>query len=152
MKKLSFRILHEDSAILTFEWILLITVLVIGIVGGLSCVRDAYVWELGGVTGAIVALDLSYLINHPVLLKTTAGEGAPPPIFEMVSGTAVGTKYEYTPPEIFYRPRGGGQVGDGSGMLQEGGTPAEDAGTSVPHQTVIDNQNQDTETGIYIPS
>ena len=35
------KILHEDSGVLTFEWILIMVVLVIGIVGGLSALRNA---------------------------------------------------------------------------------------------------------------
>jgi hypothetical protein len=55
----------EDQGVLTFEWILLITVLVIGIVGGLSAVRDAMIAELGDVVEAMVSLDQSYTISNP---------------------------------------------------------------------------------------
>ena len=46
--------------VLTFEWILLMTVLVLGIVGGLSAVRDATIDELGDVAAAALSLDMSY--------------------------------------------------------------------------------------------
>ncbi|RMF88576.1 MAG: hypothetical protein D6741_18990 [Planctomycetota bacterium] len=59
------RVWREDEGVLTFEWILLITVLVIGIVGGLSAVRDAVITELGDVVEAVVSLDQSYTISHP---------------------------------------------------------------------------------------
>ena len=59
------RFLKEESGVLTFEWILLITVLVIGIVGGLSAVRDAMIDELGDVAEAMLALDQSYYILWP---------------------------------------------------------------------------------------
>ena len=59
------RIWNDESGVLTFEWILLITVLVIGIVGALSAVRDALNTELADVAGAIVALDQSYFICWP---------------------------------------------------------------------------------------
>jgi hypothetical protein len=52
----------EDAGVLSFEWILLITVLVIGIVGGLSGVRDALIEELGGVAGAAGSIDQSYTV------------------------------------------------------------------------------------------
>jgi len=55
----------SDEGVLTFEWILLITVLVIGIVGGLSAVRDAVITELGDVVEAVISLDQSYYIAHP---------------------------------------------------------------------------------------
>ncbi|MHC4403737.1 MAG: hypothetical protein ACYTG0_29115 [Planctomycetota bacterium] len=56
------QIWREDAGALTFEWILLITVLAIGIVGGLSAVRDAMISELGDVVGAAVHIDQSYTV------------------------------------------------------------------------------------------
>jgi hypothetical protein len=50
---------------LTFEWILVITVLVIGVVGGMSAARDALLTELGDVAEGIVSLDQSYSILNP---------------------------------------------------------------------------------------
>jgi hypothetical protein len=57
------RFRSKYRGILTFEWILLITVLVIGIVGGVSAVRDALVSEIGDVVGAAVAVDQSYTVT-----------------------------------------------------------------------------------------
>ncbi len=65
MKSLLYRVWKEDRGVLTFEWVLLITVLVIGIVGGLSAVRDALITELGDVAEAMIALDQSYTILAP---------------------------------------------------------------------------------------
>ncbi len=45
---------------LSFEWIVLITVLVLGVIGGMTAVRDAAISELGDVTGAVTAVDQSY--------------------------------------------------------------------------------------------
>jgi Flp pilus assembly pilin Flp len=56
---------RADEGVLTFEWILLITVLVIGVVGGLSAVRDAVLTELGDVAEAVISLDQSYTILYP---------------------------------------------------------------------------------------
>lgn len=53
---------HDERGVLTFEWVLLITVLVIGIVGGLSAARDAVISELGDVAGGMVAIDQSYSV------------------------------------------------------------------------------------------
>ena len=53
---------QRDDGVLTFEWILLVTLLVIGIVGGLSSVRDAILSELGDVAAAAVAVDQSYSV------------------------------------------------------------------------------------------
>jgi len=60
------RLWREDEGVLTFEWILLITVLAIGIVGGLSAVRDALISELGDVVYGVTALDQSYTIINPM--------------------------------------------------------------------------------------
>ena len=66
MKSLFGQIWRDDEGVLTFEWILLITIIVIGIVGGVSAVRDATVSELGDVTGAMVHIDQSYsVISDP---------------------------------------------------------------------------------------
>jgi len=64
------RVWREDEGVLTFEWILLITVLVIGIVGGLSAVRDAVITELGDVAEAMISLDQSYTILNPWDIQT----------------------------------------------------------------------------------
>lgn len=58
-----FRSLHDDHGVLTFEWILLLTLVVIGIVGGLSAARDALISELGDVVGAVVHIDQSYTVS-----------------------------------------------------------------------------------------
>ncbi len=60
------RIMKDESGVLTFEWILLITLLVIGIVGGIAAIRDALIIEAGETAGAIVALDHSYVIADPL--------------------------------------------------------------------------------------
>ncbi|MBQ2822432.1 MAG: hypothetical protein IJF17_12740 [Thermoguttaceae bacterium] len=72
------RIMKDESGVLTFEWILLITVLVIGLVGALSAVRDALNTELGDVAEAMVALDQSYYICYPweVATPDKVGDGA----------------------------------------------------------------------------
>ena len=69
------RIRSEDRGALTFEWILLITLIVIGVVGGLSAVRDAVISELGDVAEAAVHIDQSYtVVSDPCLgIGTTFG-------------------------------------------------------------------------------
>ena len=78
MKSLLYRVWKEDRGVLTFEWVLLITVLVIGIVGGLSAVRDALITELGDVAEAMISLDQSYTILAPweVLTPDCIQDGA----------------------------------------------------------------------------
>jgi len=69
-----YRMWNEDQGVLTFEWILLLTVLVIGIVGGLSAVRDAVISELGDVAAAVTALDQSYTIINPMEVVVHTGD------------------------------------------------------------------------------
>jgi Flp pilus assembly pilin Flp len=57
------RIWNEDRGVLSFEWILLITVIVIGIVGGLSAVRDGVIDELGDVAEAMLHVDQSWTVE-----------------------------------------------------------------------------------------
>jgi hypothetical protein len=44
---------------LSFEWILLISLLVIGVIGGLSAVRDALILELKDVADCVRALNVA---------------------------------------------------------------------------------------------
>ena len=66
MKMVLARMWKEEDGVLSFEWILLITVLVIGIVGGVAAARDAIIDEFGDVAQAMLALDQSYTINNPL--------------------------------------------------------------------------------------
>ncbi|MBN2474988.1 MAG: hypothetical protein JXB62_10300 [Pirellulales bacterium] len=54
------RIRSEDQGVLSFEWVLLITLIVIGVVGGLSAVRDGVIDELGDVADAVLHIDQSW--------------------------------------------------------------------------------------------
>ncbi len=49
---------HRRRGVLTLEWILLITVVVIGIIAGLGAVRDAILCELKSLADAIMALNV----------------------------------------------------------------------------------------------
>lgn len=93
------RIWREENGVLTFEWILLITVLVIGIVGGLSAVRDALIDELGDVSEGVVSLDQSYWVNVP--LQASIYDAITFPVSDYISGSAnayiVGGVWVYTP-------------------------------------------------------
>ena len=66
MKKMFVRIWNEDDGVLSFEWILLVTLLTIGIVSGISAARDAIIDEFGDVAQAMLALDQSYTIDFPL--------------------------------------------------------------------------------------
>ena len=66
MKRVLARIWKEEDGVLSFEWVLLVTLLTIGIVAGLSAARDAIIDELGDVAQAMLALDQSYTIDFPL--------------------------------------------------------------------------------------
>lgn len=66
MKKVLLSIWNEEEGFLTFEWILLVTLLTIGIVSGITAVRDAIIDELKDVAQAMLALDQSYTIDFPL--------------------------------------------------------------------------------------
>ena len=66
------RIWNDESGVLTFEWILLLTLLVIGIVGGLAAVRDAYIIQLTSAANAITTLDMGYSIIAPIQVTMVA--------------------------------------------------------------------------------
>ena len=90
------RIWNDESGVLTFEWILLLTLLVIGIVGGLAAVRDAYIIELSSAASAITALDLGYSITFPVTVDIEVTGNANNAGFlatAYTASTAAGTLY-----------------------------------------------------------
>lgn len=67
----------ETDGVLSFEWVLLLTLLVLGIVAGLAAARDAIISELGDASRAMLALDHSYTIDYPLELAVSLnGEGA----------------------------------------------------------------------------
>src|SRR5213595_1513527 len=62
LKQLGTQLASESDALLSFEWVLLLTLLTIGIVGGLTAARDAIIDELGDVSEAVVSFDQSYTL------------------------------------------------------------------------------------------
>lgn len=68
MKVLS-RLWKEEDGVLSFEWVLLVTLLTIGIVGGLVAARDAIIDELGDVAQAMLAVDQSYTVAFPLYVE-----------------------------------------------------------------------------------
>jgi Flp pilus assembly pilin Flp len=62
LKQFTQRLWQEQDGVLTFEWVLLVTLLAIGIVGGVSSVRDAIISELGDVAAAVVHINQSYTV------------------------------------------------------------------------------------------
>src|SRR4051812_8294630 len=77
-------ICHEDDGVMSFEWVLLTTLLVVGVVGGLAAARDAITDELGDVAEAMLALDGSYTIDWPLQLAVS-DDGSPPVVVGLAS-------------------------------------------------------------------
>jgi hypothetical protein len=65
----------EEDGVLSFEWVLLVTLLTIGIVSGISAARDAIIDELGDVAQAMLALDQSYTIDFPLNVDVHVVDG-----------------------------------------------------------------------------
>lgn len=91
MKTLLLKIWSEQEGVLTFEWILLVTVLVIGIVGGVAAVRDGVISELADVAEGVTHIDQGFVIpgnkcfnirptkfrDRPLRLEVTRQGGSP---------------------------------------------------------------------------
>lgn len=60
------RMWNEDDGVLAFEWVMLTTLLTIGIVSGVAAARDAIIDEMGDIAQAMVSVDQSYSIDHPL--------------------------------------------------------------------------------------
>lgn len=60
MKRLLQKIWHETDGALSFEWCVVGTLLVLGIVSGLSAARDGLIDELSDLAEAVVNLDQSF--------------------------------------------------------------------------------------------
>ena len=75
MKNVLSRMWKEEDGVLSFEWVLLVTLLTIGIVSGISAARDAIIDELGDVAQAMLALDQSYTIDFPLNVDVHVVDG-----------------------------------------------------------------------------
>lgn len=77
MKRLALTIWREQDGAISFEWALVLTLLVLGVVAGLSAARDAVIEELGDAAQAMLALDGSFVISQPLAMSIDA-DGAGP--------------------------------------------------------------------------
>jgi Flp pilus assembly pilin Flp len=60
MKSFPKKIWSEQDGVLSFEWVLLVTLLTIGLITGVTGARDAIIDELGDLAEATVCFDQSY--------------------------------------------------------------------------------------------
>lgn len=63
------RLWRENDGVIAFEWIVLLTVLTIGIASGIGAIRDALSDELGDVTQSVLGIDQSYSISRPLVVS-----------------------------------------------------------------------------------
>jgi len=77
--KLWQRLACEEDGVLSFEWTLLVTLLVLGVVAGLSAARDAVTDELGDAAQAMLSLDNSYSIDWPLEIEVDVDGAGPEP-------------------------------------------------------------------------
>ena len=73
------RIWSEEDGVLSFEWTLLLSLLVLGVVAGLAAARDAVIDELGDAAQAMLALDNSYTIDWPLEIEIDVDGAGPAP-------------------------------------------------------------------------
>jgi len=74
---------HEDDGVLSFEWTLIVVLLVFGIIAGLGAARDVIIDELGDTAAAVLAFDQSYsFAGIPIL-------GIPPSEYEDQLGEVI---------------------------------------------------------------
>ena len=103
----------EDEGVLSFEWVLMITLLTIGIVGGLAAARDAIVDELGDAAQAALALDQSYDVDFPIAVAVYCLDNPPADLF--TSGASTSTfvdAVEFFEDGLRSGVQGQGQVND----------------------------------------
>lgn len=69
MKRLLLELWRDEAGVVSFEWTLLITLLVIGVVSGLTAARDAIIDELGDLAQAAGAIDQSFSLAASVVIS-----------------------------------------------------------------------------------
>ena len=91
MKSILQKIWSQQDGVLSFEWILLVSLLTIGLISGISGARDAIIDELGDLAEAALCFDQSY---------TFAGI----PALGIPASSYDDTKLTYTDCQRFYIP------------------------------------------------
>jgi Flp pilus assembly pilin Flp len=72
MRRLLNRFWRDQDGVLSFEWTLVVVLVVIGIIAGLGAARDVVIDELGDLAGAVLAFDQSYSFAGIPLLEIPA--------------------------------------------------------------------------------
>jgi hypothetical protein len=80
------------DGVMSFEWTLILTLLVIGVVAGLAGARDAIIDELGDAAQAMLALDDSYVLDQPLRLQVDL-DGGGADFLPIEPGSAAGSSF-----------------------------------------------------------
>jgi Flp pilus assembly pilin Flp len=98
MRNVWNQIWRETDGVLSFEWTLLVSLLVLGVVGGLTAARDAVIDELGDAAQAMLNLDNSYSIDWPLQLEVDVDGpgGADPEVAGLASDSSFIDAFNYT--------------------------------------------------------
>lgn len=75
MKNLLLKMWRETDGVLSFEWTVLTSLLTVGVVSGVSAVRDSTVDEFGDIAQAMLSLDQSYYIEAPLVIGVHTSYG-----------------------------------------------------------------------------
>ncbi len=67
---------RDETGSLTLEWIFMLSLLVLGIAGGIASIRDAMILEAGEDAGAAVSLSANYSVSAPPTLSVNSKESA----------------------------------------------------------------------------
>jgi Flp pilus assembly pilin Flp len=91
MNNFARKLWTEEDGVLSFEWTLLVTLVVIGVVAGLAGARDAIIDELGDAAQAMLALDDSYSLDQPLAIIVDVNPGEDPNPVQ--PGSATGSSF-----------------------------------------------------------
>lgn len=70
MNAIGQRMWQEDDGILSFDWVLLVTLVVFGLVSGIAVTRDAIIDEFGDTAEATLNIDQSYTYPGTVVTNS----------------------------------------------------------------------------------
>lgn len=78
IQSIAHSVWQEDDGAISWEWVMLTTILVIGIITGVTAARDAVIDEMGDIAQGFVAVDQSYSIDFPleIVIGSESMEGS----------------------------------------------------------------------------
>jgi hypothetical protein len=95
MSRFCSELWRQDDGVLSFEWTLLTTLVVVGVVGGLGAARDGIIDELGDAAQSMLALDHSYSIDYPLEIAIDPN-GNNPQVIGIASDSSFMDAFAYT--------------------------------------------------------